>query len=123
MKIILRENAKKVLTYAKRVIYTVIRDCANRVTEVNELEVGKAIRNIRKSRGITATFMAKKLGYKSVSSYTRLEKGEATITLEQAKRIADLLMVDLNEFFCDQNLRETRNPACSENQPTHTQAG
>lgn len=80
------------------------------------MDIGKAIRNIRISRGITATFMAKKLGYKSVSSYTRLEKGDTNITLEQAKRIADLLMVDINEFFRDENLRETsKNP--------HSQAG
>jgi len=119
----LREKPKKVLTYAKRAMYTLVKGCAIRVMEVNKLGVGKAIRRIRKSKGITATFMAKKLGYKSVSSYTRLETGDTNITLEQAKRIADLLMVDINEFFCDKNLREMRNDACSEPQPTHTQAG
>lgn len=71
--------------------------------------IGRKIRDIRKSRGITATFMARKLGYKSVSSYLRLESGEAPITLEKGKFIADLLMVDINEFFSTQNLRETRN--------------
>lgn len=70
--------------------------------------IGRNIRTIRKGKGITATFMAKELGYKSVSSYLRLESGESEITLEKAKRIADLLMVDINDFFCDKNLRESR---------------
>lgn len=87
------------------------------------MEVGKTIRKIRTSRGITATFMAKKLGYKSVSSYTRLEKGDTNITLEQAKRIADLLMVDINEFFCDKNLLESRNRDGSKPCSQYTQAG
>jgi putative transcriptional regulator len=70
--------------------------------------VGITIRAIRVSKGITATFMARKLGYKAVSSYIRLEKGGSQITLEQAKKIADLLAVDVNEFFNTQNLREMR---------------
>jgi putative transcriptional regulator len=74
----------------------------------NQTIIGINIRNIRKSKGITATFMARKLGYKSVSSYLRLENGEAAITLDKGKLIADLLMVDINDFFCEKNLREMR---------------
>jgi len=68
-------------------------------------KIGRIIRSIRLSKGITATFMAKRLGYKSVSSYTRLEKEESTISVEQAKMIADLLSVDLNDFFYEEKLR------------------
>lgn len=75
---------------------------------MNNKRFATRIRDIRKAKGITATFVARKLGYKNVSSYTRLEKGEITITLERAKQIADLLQVDINEFFYDQNLRDSR---------------
>lgn len=75
---------------------------------MDKKQVGAVIRSIRTSKGITATFMAKQLGYKAVSSYIRLEKGESPVTLEQAKKIADLLMVDVNDFF-DQNLCDSRN--------------
>lgn len=70
-------------------------------------KIGEIIKTIRISKGITATFMAKQLRYKAVSSYIRLEKGESPITLEQAKIIADLLHVNLYEFFNEKNLRES----------------
>lgn len=74
-----------------------------------DINVGPIIRCLRKSKGISATFMANKLGFKAVSSYTRLERENSNVTLEQAKKIADLLHVDVNEFFNIKNLRETRN--------------
>ncbi|MGM0903100.1 MAG: helix-turn-helix domain-containing protein [Bacillota bacterium] len=66
--------------------------------------IGQIIKEIRVSNGVTATHMAKKLGYKAVSSYLRLENGDSTISLEKAKMIADILNVDVNDFF-NQNLR------------------
>lgn len=72
-------------------------------------KVGSIIRCIRISKGISATFMANKMGYKAVSSYIRLEKPDSNVTLEQAKKIADLLGVDLKEFFNEENLRSSRN--------------
>lgn len=80
---------------------------------MEKIEVGEIVRSIRKSRGITATFMAKELGYKSVSGYSRLEAGESPITLEQAKKISDLLMVNIEELLNAQNLRESRKSATS----------
>lgn len=71
--------------------------------------VAQNIRSIRKAKGITATFMARELGYKSVSSYLRLEQGNTAVTLYKGKKIADLLMVDINDFFYKQNLRESHN--------------
>ncbi|UKS27169.1 helix-turn-helix domain-containing protein [Paenibacillus sp. HWE-109] len=73
-----------------------------------ENKVGSIIRAIRLSKGISATFMAKSLKYKAVSSYTRIEKDETPVTLEQSKVIADLLGVNVNEFFNEKNLRESR---------------
>jgi transcriptional regulator with XRE-family HTH domain len=74
----------------------------------NQQNPGKTIKRIRLSKGVTATFMAKQLGYKAVSSYIRLENGESPITLENAKLIADLLSVDMNIFF-ENSLREMHN--------------
>jgi putative transcriptional regulator len=78
------------------------------VVVLSNKDLGGTIRSIRVSKGITATFMAKQLGYKAVSSYTRLEKNESPVTLEQAKKIADLLTVDVNDFFREK-LRESHN--------------
>lgn len=61
--------------------------------------IGHVIRTIRKSKGITATFMAKELGYKAVSSYIRLENGESKVTLVQGKKISEILNMDINDFF------------------------
>lgn len=71
---------------------------------MTEKTSGQIIKEIRTSKGVTATHMAKELGYKAVSSYLRLENGESTISLEKAKIIADILNVDVNDFF-NQNLR------------------
>lgn len=76
---------------------------------MNNKDIGNAIRLIRKSKGITATFISHQLGYKSVSSYTRLENGESTISLATAKRIAELLSVDIDSFFYKEKLRESHN--------------
>jgi putative transcriptional regulator len=78
------------------------------MVEMRNQDLATVIRTIRKSKGITATFISNKLGYKAVSSYTRLENGESTISLETAKKIADLLSVDLNVFF-DEKLCESHN--------------
>lgn len=69
-----------------------------------EKTCGQIIKEIRTSKGVTATHMAKELDYKAVSSYLRLENGESTISLEKAKLIAEVLNVDVNDFF-NQNLR------------------
>jgi transcriptional regulator with XRE-family HTH domain len=76
------------------------------MVKMRNQDLATVIRTIRKSKGITATFISNKLGYKAVSSYTRLENGESTISLEIAKKIADLLSVDLNVFF-DENMRDS----------------
>lgn len=49
---------------------------------MNELKV------IRVSRGVTLTHMAHLLGYKSVSSYRKLETGETALKADQLMLIA-----------------------------------
>ena len=72
------------------------------------INVGARIKEIRESKGITQTFMARKMGYKAVSSYARIEDGTTNITLEQALKISELLGVSINDFLFEENLRETR---------------
>lgn len=74
--------------------------------------IGEIIRSIRLSRGITATFMSNQLGYKAVSSYLRLEKGESPISLDQANVIAELLAVNVIEFFNEKNCANRKTQRC-----------
>lgn len=50
-----------------------------------------ALRALRKQKGVTMSHMAKLLGYKSVSSYQRIEEGKGTLK-------ADHLMIIAKEF-------------------------
>jgi len=79
----------------------------------------KRIKQLRESKGITQTHMTKKLGYKSVSSYNAFESGrkKRSITIEQAKIIAQELNISLDELFSAENVRETRNSDDDEEKP------
>lgn len=57
------------------------------------------LEQIRKSKGITQTFLAKKLGFKSVSSYSMIEKGEHRLDVVHAKVIADVFGVDIEDLL------------------------
>jgi putative transcriptional regulator len=105
----LREKHKNVLTLRK----------ARNILKSNKRETRKGggkvrlherVRQLRKERGITQTHMAKKLGYKSVSSYHAFETGRKSrgISIEQARIIAKELNVTLEELFYGVDLRETR---------------
>ncbi|MCK0471432.1 helix-turn-helix transcriptional regulator [Halalkalibacter sp. APA_J-10(15)] len=62
------------------------------------------LRETRKSQGKTQTFMAKKLGYKSVSGYANIEMGRNKPTLKKAKEISEILGVDVNDLFFEKEL-------------------
>ena len=108
----MRDKFKKCIDLRKMRNYNDIKNNAQRAKKggcgLNKKLIAQKIKELRLSKGITATFMAKQLGFKAVSSYSRIEKGETVVTLEQAKTIADLLMVDVNDFFT-QKLRDTHN--------------
>lgn len=62
--------------------------------------IGSKIESIRKTRGISASYMAKRLGYKTVSGYLRYEQNaDARLPLSLAKDIADILNVNITAFF------------------------
>jgi putative transcriptional regulator len=59
------------------------------------------IRVLRKSKGITQKFMADQLGYKYSSGYSHIEMGRKQVSLEQAKVIARVLNVSIDELASD----------------------
>ncbi|MFJ5625410.1 helix-turn-helix transcriptional regulator [Peribacillus loiseleuriae] len=67
------------------------------------------LREIRLSQGRSQTFMAKKLGYKSVSGYANIEMGRTKPSLVIAKNISEILQVDVNELFFEQKLHVKSN--------------
>jgi putative transcriptional regulator len=65
------------------------------------------LRMARQAKGITQTFMAKQLGYKTVSGYNNIEMGRTKPSLENAKKIAEILGENIDELFFDENLHKT----------------
>ena len=57
------------------------------------------LKKLRVQKGYTQEQMAKILGYSNKSSYCMLENGHVKMTLEQAKRIANVLDIDPTIFF------------------------
>ncbi|MGE8003989.1 helix-turn-helix transcriptional regulator [Lysinibacillus sp. NPDC093216] len=62
------------------------------------------LREARKSKGLSMTYMAHKLGYKSVSGYANIEYGTTNVSFENAVKIADLLNMSLNELSFEEKL-------------------
>jgi putative transcriptional regulator len=66
--------------------------------------IQERLRQARKAKGISMTFMAEKLGYKSASGYANIESGYTKLSLEAAKKIAEILDVELDELFFKEKL-------------------
>ncbi|MDQ0228451.1 helix-turn-helix transcriptional regulator [Metabacillus niabensis] len=64
----------------------------------------KKLRDERLIQGKSQTFMAKKLGYKYASGYANIEMGRTKPSLEKAKQISEILNVDVNELFFENEL-------------------
>ena len=62
------------------------------------MKINERLREIRKSKGITQSFIAKKMGRTS-AWYCNIERGNRRLLAEDAKRIADILGVDIREIF------------------------
>lgn len=57
------------------------------------------LRKIREERKFTCDYMAKALGYANRSVYSKKERGLLPITIEEAKTIADILKVKIDDIF------------------------
>lgn len=64
------------------------------------LNVNENIRRIREAKGVTKTFVAKKLGM-SLQGYRYLENGDVRMDVERMQKIAIALGVDSAIFFDD----------------------
>jgi transcriptional regulator with XRE-family HTH domain len=77
-----------------------------RVVESLE-EVGKVIRKLREERKMTLEDLGKKLG-KTIGYISKWENGKKPINLENLKKIANALDVDVTDLF--PNKEKTENP-------------
>lgn len=62
------------------------------------MELGTRIANVRKSKGITQTFVAKRLK-KTPQWLSNIEKGRRTIEAEELNKIAEILGENVGIFF------------------------
>lgn len=56
------------------------------------------LRQLRKLKGISQTFISKALGYKHPSGYSNIENGRIGLKLDHAKVIAEILGVGIDEL-------------------------
>lgn len=56
------------------------------------------LRELRREAGLTQEAMAEQMGYKGKSSYCLLENGTVKCTVEQAKKIKQVLDLSLVQF-------------------------
>ncbi|ACV63242.1 transcriptional regulator, XRE family [Desulfofarcimen acetoxidans DSM 771] len=59
---------------------------------------GNRIRKIRKAKGITSCYVAKKLGM-SPGGYSDIERGRRKLSAERVEKIAKILEIDIGEIF------------------------
>lgn len=62
------------------------------------MKYGSIIRNIRESKGIKSSFVAKNLGM-TVAGYRKIEVGEVDISLGKIEQIAPLIGITRNDLF------------------------
>lgn len=59
----------------------------------------KKLREKRQEKNITVEEMAELLGYKSASTYSKKERGEIVITINEAKKICLILGCSMDSIF------------------------
>lgn len=57
------------------------------------------LRQLRLQRGVSQTYISKRLGYRYPSGYGNIEMGRNNLTLENAKIIAEILGVTVDELI------------------------
>lgn len=62
------------------------------------------LRELRESRGITQTYISKKLGFSTVSAYNLIESGQRGLQVDKAKKIAEIFNVKMEDLFLENNL-------------------
>lgn len=72
------------------------------------MSIGSRIRKIRTSKGIAQIYIDRQLG-KFAGWLSSIEKGRRDVSAVEAKQIADLLGVPIEEFFITEEFHELRN--------------
>lgn len=70
----------------------------NAATRAKLIEIGTAIRAVRKRQGLSQAALAKKIDMLR-ENYIRIEKGRLNLTVETLMRVGDGLGVDLSVRF------------------------
>lgn len=73
------------------------------------------LRQLRIQKGISQTYISKKLGYKHPSGYGNIEMGRNRLSLENAAIVAEILGVTVDELTEDDHFfKEKLHVTCSE---------
>ena len=77
------------------------------------MTIGETIKKIREEKGMTQEELSHKLGYKTKSSISKIEKGLAEFPISKLRKIADALDVDVWEIigFNSVVMDDTNDPA------------
>jgi transcriptional regulator with XRE-family HTH domain len=68
------------------------------LSNINQMELHNKIKFFRLSKNLTQAYLADELQI-DVANYSRLERGETSISIERLEKIAQLLEVNLNELL------------------------
>lgn len=71
-------------------------------------KLGERIKEIRIQKGLTQSFVAKELGYKSPSMLSEIESGKKGIDAEKIPLLANILGVDINDIFFNEKIHDLR---------------
>lgn len=74
------------------------------VKEVKNTQMTLRLRELRESRGITQTYMAKQLGFTTVSAYNLIESEQRGLQVDKAKMIAEIFHVSIEDLFSKDEL-------------------
>ncbi|KJS85146.1 MAG: hypothetical protein JM58_09215 [Peptococcaceae bacterium BICA1-8] len=65
------------------------------------------LKKARIEKGYTMEDMAKMLGYKGKSGYWQLENGNIKVTIDIALKLAEMLDLNIEQFFCAPKVQVT----------------
>jgi transcriptional regulator with XRE-family HTH domain len=72
-----------------------------------KIEIGKKIRELRTSKGITATFVAKNIGVTS-SVLSEIERGKSNPTIDKVVALSDFFGVTTDYLLKESNNEQTQ---------------
>ncbi|MFX3617941.1 MAG: helix-turn-helix domain-containing protein [Sporolactobacillus sp.] len=71
-------------------------------------EIGPNAKRIRGEKGITLSFVSRKLGYLSPSSWADIENGRRRLDADKVPILADALGVSVEQLFFNKDDRDKR---------------